>query len=130
MEKSTGLIKFQLVDENSSNIPLSQLTTIKLTLYDLKSGSIINNRDHKDAKNINDVTVSSTGLVTWSYTVSDTIIVNSDGTLKVRSSGRDKSEYMEKHLALFEWTWASGTGQDYVEIEMQVHNLNKTPATS
>lgn len=89
---------FQIKDGNS-NVSLSGIDTITLTLYNYDDQSIINTRDAQDVKNTNNVAVTSGGLLTWSIQEEDTVI--SDSSLE---SGR-----AEPHVALFEWTYTSST---------------------
>lgn len=67
----------QLIDElTGANIALSSIVSLTLTLRDATTGTIINNRDTQNILNANNVTVSSTGLITWSVQGADNVIVN------------------------------------------------------
>lgn len=114
-EKITARYKVILSDEAGAVIPLSDMTTITLTLYDDYTGTIINSRNAQNVKNTNNVTYTEAGLLTWTLQPNDNIIVSSD----VRTNS------YEKHIALFEFTWDSGAKAGKHELEFQVRQLNK-----
>lgn len=114
-EKSTGRYKVVLNDEAGAVIPLSDMTTITLTLYDDYTGTIINSRNAQNVKNTNNVLYTEAGLLTWTLQPNDNVIVTSE----VRTNG------YEKHIALFEYTWSSGAKAGKHELEFQVRQLNK-----
>lgn len=114
-EKITARYKVILSDETGAVIPLSDMTTITLTLYDDYTGTIINSRNAQNVKNTNNVTYTEAGLLTWTLQPNDNIIVSSD----VRTNS------YEKHIALFEFTWDSGAKAGKHELEFQVRQLNK-----
>ena len=114
-EKITARYKVILSDEAGAAIPLSDMTTITLTLYDDYTGTIINSRNAQNVKNTNNVTYTEAGLLTWTLQPNDNIIVSSD----VRTNS------YEKHIALFEFTWDSGAKAGKHELEFQVRQLNK-----
>lgn len=114
-EKTTARYKVILSDEAGAVIPLSDMTTITLTLYDDYTGTIINSRNAQNVKNTNNVTYTEAGLLTWTLQPNDNIIVSSD----VRTNS------YEKHIALFEFTWDSGAKAGKHELEFQVRQLNK-----
>jgi hypothetical protein len=113
-EKTTGLLTGTLVgNDHVTPIPLASLSTLILTLYAIiadSSMTIINARDHQNVLNANNVTVhATTGLLTWTIQVLDTTLV--EPTLP-----------FERHIALFEWTTASGAAGK-AEIILVVKNL-------
>src|SRR4030067_1483773 len=97
-EGCSGLHTFNLLDESEDAIALDDLYSLTLTLYDTASNAIINNRNEQNVLNTNDVTVSEAGAVSWSIKPADTMIVNTDL----------EPNQTECHIAVFEWTWASG----------------------
>jgi hypothetical protein len=105
-----------LEDADGTAIPLANLTTITLTLYDVTSGDIINSREDQDVKNTNNVTVNATsGLLTWAMQAADNPIVNEATDVGER----------EEHKALFEFTF-SGTGSPGTHVaKISVLNLGK-----
>lgn len=113
-EATTGLLTFQLnkVDTASTGtLALGELLTLTLTLYEAESGTILNSRDIQNILNINNVTISTTGLVRWQVQPADTAIIGTG--------------LIEEHVALFRWTWAAG--QQSEEIHFYVKNITKVP---
>jgi hypothetical protein len=112
-EKETGQYTATIVG-NDGVTPLgaATLTTLVLTLYVIKADgtdSLI--RTLQNVLNANNVTVSPAGLVTWLIQVADTTLV-------------EDIPY-ERHIALFEWTWAAGAGKH--EVVLLVRNLRRVP---
>lgn len=108
-EKTTARLTGQLLDETGAGVPASSLTTLKLTLYDKLTGTVINSRDQQDVLNTNDVTIDNSGNLVWTMKPADNVIL--DDTLNV-----------ETHVALFEATWSSSKAAN-MELEFQVRNL-------
>lgn len=115
-ELTTAEYTATITDEDGETpIPLADLSTVTLTLYDEASGSIINSRDDTNVKNTGPVTIHATsGLLTWTMAPADNPIVGS-----VAVGG------VEKHIALFEWTWDSGNKAGKHEVLIEVVNLGK-----
>ena len=108
-ERSSARLTAQLVDENGSGISPSTLT---LSLYVLgDTNTIINNRNNQNVLNTNDVTVDTSGNLTWNMQPQDNQIMSSNRRL-------------EYHVALFEWTWGTGKAGKH-EIVFPVENLQK-----
>ena len=114
-EGTTPEITANLQDENGDAVAGSNLTTLTLTLFSRNDLSypIINTREDQNVLNVNDVTVDEAGLVTWSTQPEDTIVY--DSNLK-----------LEKHRAVFEWTYDSGAKNGKHIIDMTIKNLAKT----
>lgn len=119
-EQSSKTVTFTLLDNLGSAIPLANVATAQLTLFDwdtyVPGGSpvtgIINTRDVQDVLNTNDVTIAATsGLVTWSMQPEDNPIVT------VRKQ-------IERHRAEFRFVTTSGAELDY-QFEVEVVNLRK-----
>tara|TARA_R110002020_G_scaffold125704_2_gene283046 strand:- start:921 stop:1313 length:393 start_codon:yes stop_codon:yes gene_type:complete len=104
-----------ITDESETAIPLADLTAITLTLYDYSTGTAINSRTDQDVKNTNDVVISSAGVLTWNLKPADNIIV---------TTALHKNAY-ERHIALFEYTWDSGTNAGKHELAFEVRQLDK-----
>lgn len=103
----------QLVDETGSAISGNSLNSLKLTLYDKSTGTILNSRNKQNVLNGNNVTVNSTGYLVWTLSAADNAIVaNPAGEL---------------HCALFEWEWSIPTKSGKREVLIQVTALDKTP---
>ena len=112
-EETTAIYSCTLKDEDGNAISDVALTTLTLTLYDSVTGDIINDRDGQNVLNANNVTVAS-GVLTWTMQPEDTAIIHS-------SSLRDP----EVHIALFEWTYDSGTKAGKHELKLEIVNLRK-----
>jgi len=111
-EKTTAKITFTLKDEADTVIPLDQIATLTLTLYNEESRTIINARDAQNVLNLNNVTVHATsGLVTWLLQSADTSIETA-------------TKRYETRVALFAWTFAS-TKSGKRQIRYKVQNLEK-----
>jgi hypothetical protein len=112
-EKCTGQCTARLVgNDGVTGISGAVLTTLVLTLYAIKADgtdAIINSRTQQNVLNANNVTVDTTGLLTWVIQSADTTLV--------------EDLPFERHIALFEWTWPSGVGKH--EIILVVRNLHR-----
>ena len=121
-EQTTPIYSFQMNDSaDDTTIPESSLLTLTLTYFNVADGAIINSRDAQDIKDLNDVVVSSAGLITWGLVTTDTTIQDTTST------GPGVND-IELHRALFIWTYTSTdsttkTGND--EIDIRVRNLGK-----
>lgn len=111
---------FTLTDESGAVIPLANLSTAQLTLYDLETrdpaGSpatgVINSRDLQDVKNANNVTIHATnGTVTWSMQPADNPIVT------------DRRQ-VEIHRAEFRFVTTGGAEVNR-HYQIEVRNLGK-----
>ena len=113
-EGTTAQITFTLKDESLVVIPSNQIVTLKLTLFNEQSRTIINARNAQDILNTNNVTVhTSSGLVTWLLQPADTAVENFTNAFEAR-------------IALFAWTFASlGSKAGKRQIRFRVKNLDK-----
>lgn len=95
---TTPRVQFTLRDEDGAVVPAASLTTLTMTLFDLKTRQYINNRSAVNALNANNVTVTSGGVVTYQMQAADNAIIGTqpDGT-------------KQEHILQFRWTWSSGT---------------------
>jgi hypothetical protein len=110
-ERESLVYTATLQDEAETPIPVGQLTTLTLTLYDATTGTILNSRNAQNILNTNNVTVHATnGLLTWTVQPADLAMVTTNMA-------------QELHIALFSWTWASGTKVGYHEVRFLVANL-------
>lgn len=112
LEKTTHVYSCTIKDENDTAVPAAQLNTLTLTLYAVQTGTIINSRSQQNILNANNVTVNSSGVLTWTMQPNDNIIVN---------DALDE----ETHVALFEWTYSSGTKAGKHEVKFVIQNLTK-----
>ena len=120
-KENTGAVYTATLEDSSGTaIPLANITTMVLTLYDVASGDIINSRDDQDVKNTNNVTINATsGLLTWAMQADDNPIVDDAGTSEVGDR--------ENHKALFEYTGTfTGSPGKHVAL-ISVLNLGKVP---
>ena len=112
-EGTTPEYQVNLLDFDDVAIPDIDLDTLKLTLYDRTTETIINSRDEQDVLNTNDVTVVD-GVITWQIQPLDTAMHNSDREAEIR-------------VALWEWTYSPSTetllGKH--ETVMRLRNLTK-----
>lgn len=100
LEKTTPVYTATLVDEDENAIALLSISTMTLTFYDRRTGTIINSREAQDVKNANGVTIHATsGLLTWTMGVADT-------TLVTTADFAEDDE--EEHVGLFEWVLTNG----------------------
>lgn len=117
-EKTTPTLSFELQDKDGNQISKADLTSLTLTLWDVLSGSIINNRDAQNVLDANNVTVTEAGgatTVEWKPVEADSAIQSAD---VVR-------EDLEHHKARFVWEWNSGTRRNDLEIDLWVRNRGK-----
>lgn len=107
-EGSTRLYSCTFVDTTGTAIPLVAISTLKLTIVDITSGTVL--RNQTDVKNANGGTVhATTGAFTYTMQGVDVKIIGS-GT-------------HEKRLATFELAYASGIENH--EVSYYVENLEQ-----
>lgn len=112
-EQSSGQYTASITNEKDEVLSGADLSSLTLTLYVKGPGRVVayvNGRNHQNVLNQNDVTASVAGVLTWTITPNDTRILNP--TLKD-----------ERHIALFEWTWAAGAKSGKAEIILAIKNL-------
>lgn len=118
-EGSSKTVTFTLNDNAGLAVPLANISTAILTLYDVETYEpgvsptvgIINGREEQDVKNANNVTIHATsGLVTWAMQDEDNPIV----TIR---------RQVERHRALFRFEVSTGARLEY-EFEIEVKNLS------
>lgn len=108
-EGTTPTLSADIVDENGALI--TGLLTLKATLYNVKTGAIIN-----DIDNANFLSKVVDGHFSWTLTPDDTVIVI------------DVKEAKELHRLLLEWTWGALSEKSGAhEIDHYVVNLEKVP---
>lgn len=115
LEETTGRFTSTIVsDDGVTPLPAATLTSITLTLYVIKTdGSIayVNGRNAQNILNLNNVTISVVGLLTWAIQALDTTLV--------------ENLPFERHVALIEWAWPNGVGK--YEFVLVVENLAEVP---
>lgn len=130
-EASAFPLTAQLKDTDDTDLALADLDTIILTLFLTRggdtspAGTIINGRDGQDIKNLNDVTISATGLLTWEVQPEDLEIIND----KITVCDNEMDNCRETHRALIEWakTGAAGGQEGKKRIDFVVCNLAEVP---
>jgi hypothetical protein len=116
LEKTGAKYTTTLKDADGTAIPLANISTIVLTLYNYSDGSAINSRTDQDVKNTNNVTIHNTsGLLTWLIQAADNPIVSSAVPVN------DK----ETHIALFEIAYTGAGTPGKREVCLRVKNLGK-----
>lgn len=111
-EESTPLLTFQIVDRDGVGF---QPDVFILTLYDNKTGDILNGRDEQNVLNANGCTVDADGNVEFTMEPEDTTIL-------------DTASALEVHIALFEWTWNAGLFHGKHEIQHKIRNMSQVPS--
>lgn len=105
-ELSSGVYTAQLLDENGDPMPGASLSTLQLTLYVKDTGDVINSRNAQNVLNTNGVTVDSSGNLTWTVQPADHAVT--------------ANRKVERHRAVFDFTWSSGTKRDWHAVEFVV----------
>ena len=113
-ENSIALYGAIIKDEAAVAIAAASLTTLTLTLYNSDDEAIINSRSAQDVLNTNNVTVDSSGVLAWTMQPADNVIT---GTGE-----------LETHVALFEYTWSSGTKRGSHEVTVKVRDITNIAA--
>ncbi len=111
-ERTSAVYDATVEDDAGVAIPVANLTSVVLTLYDVATGEIINSRDDQNVLNANNVTIDSLGALQWIMQVADNIIQSADSVI-------------EHHIALFEFV-AGGRSSKH-EVNVYVSNLSKVP---
>lgn len=93
----------------------SVLLTLTLTLYEARSGTVINSCTARDILNANGGTVSSAGALSIRLDAADMACL--------------RTTESELHVALIEWTWGSPLKTGRHEIAFVVKNLAFVPAS-
>lgn len=117
-EHSSAVIMALFQDEDGEPIPADSLTEVTLTLYDVRSGAIINARNKQSIFNLNGGTVAPAGTppvmaLTFNMSPADNALIG--------------SEMFERHVALFEWKWDSAAKEDRHEVILTVRDFIKVP---
>ncbi len=131
LEDSAFPLTAQLKDTDDTDLALTDIETIVLTLYltrggeSAPAGTIINGRDAEDIKNANEVTISASGALTWDVQPEDTAIINDE----IEVCDNVMKNNREVHRALIEWTKtvAAGGEQGKKRIDLIVCNLMEVP---
>ena len=109
-ESSNIVVQFT---DNGVAIIKNNLASLKVTLFDKVTSTLINARNLQDVLDANDGVVAADGTLTLRLGPSDNIIVGTDLP----------DEFLEDHIARFTWTWNDGvatrTGQEEVAFDVR-----------
>ncbi len=111
-ELTTARYQTTLLDEAGDGILSGSFVSLSLTLYNLETGAVINSRNSQNVLNANNVTISGSGLLTWTLQPNDNSIIGSEKT--------------EHHKAMFEGIYSTNKAVR-TEIGIVVTNLTKVP---
>lgn len=115
-EKTTCQLTLQLTDETNANMTSAQVSTLTLTLYEKRTGTVINSRTASNILNANGGTLSSSALLTLALAVLDNVLVTQTAAQTVAR---------EDHVALIEYTWSGGAKAGKKELTFAVINQAK-----
>lgn len=120
-ESSSSKLTATIQDESEVAIPAGSLSSLTLMLYDQTTelanpgttAAIINSRNRQNVLNANGCAVSTGGVMTMTFTPADNVIVN---------TGKSS----ERHVALFEYTYAAGLKAGRHEVLIDVYNYARS----
>lgn len=95
-ELSTAVITGTIQDDNGTALPVASIDMCLMTLYENTGNTVINNRLLQNVKGANNVTIDSSGVLTYTMQPADNIIVNSVNVGET-----------ETHTAHFVWCWSN-----------------------
>jgi hypothetical protein len=104
-----------LTDEDGAVVAGSVLSSATLTLYDERTGNILNSRDAQNVNQANGVTISDLGVVSWLLVPADNAIV-------------DQRVPSEVHVAVFDLRWDAGTSRCVHEVKFLINNVGTVTA--
>lgn len=104
-----------LTDEDGAVVAGSILSSATLTLYDQRTGAILNSRNQQNVNQANGVSISDAGVVSWLLVPADNAIVNTKLPQEV-------------HVAVFDFRWDAGTSRAVHEVKILVNNIGKVTA--
>lgn len=113
VEKKSGTYRAEMRDENGTIMSGDVLQSLRLTLYDLRSGISVSGRTNQDVLNAHEVTVDTGGRVVWRWLPADMAIVNPNYATEI-------------HVALFVAKWLDSLGtqrQANHEVHFTVHRI-------
>lgn len=111
-ERTTAVYRATIQDETGAALGAALLTTLTLTLYDEQTGTILNARSAQNVLNANNVVVDANGVLTWTMQPADNALVTS-------------TQVVERHIALFTFTWSGGTKTGRWEAAFTIANLGQ-----
>lgn len=120
-ESSSARLTAVIKDEAEVAIPAASLGTLTLLLYDQltdfsspgSTAAIINGRNRQDVLNANGCAIDGSGNLVMTFSPADNIIIN---------TGKSS----ERHVALFEYTYAAGLKAGKEQVLVDVYNLSRS----
>jgi hypothetical protein len=120
-ESSSSRLEAVIKDEDEVAIPAASLGTLTLMLYDQitelaspgSTAAIINSRNRQSVLNANGGTVDASGNMVMTFTPADNEI-------------RHTSRSSERHVALFEYSYAGGLKAGKEQVLVDVYNYHRT----
>lgn len=103
-----------LKDENGAAIPAASMNTLTLTLTDQATGAVINGRTNQSVLNVNGGTLDSSGNFAMTFGFADNPIV---------TAGSVALGAIERHVALFKYTYNSSAGKEEHQVVIAVLRL-------
>lgn len=122
-EQESGSYLATITDDLGVMLPGSTLTALALSLYVVNAAGvevIINDRNHQNVLNLNNVTVYDT-----LQTLSDGRTYNLRWRVQAQDTTLVEPLAFERHLGLFEWAWPGGQGKQ--ELVLVIKNLRRVP---
>lgn len=109
LEGAHATITVPIIDGAQAAIAKARIVSLSLTYTDSNTGRTINARARQNALDANAVSVSSTGVITWTMQPADTVIL-------------DRSLAPERHLAHFAFVYDTsleGSGDVAIDVTNQ-----------
>lgn len=115
-ENVTAKFTATLKDEDGAAIGSSSLTTLRATLYDVKTGTVSGTRNKQNILNVNGGSVSAEGVLSLLLDPADTALTNQYAVSP------------EDHVLLIEWTYNNGNKAGNHECHFFVQPMAHVPA--
>lgn len=110
LEGAHATITVPIVDGAGVAIAKTRIVSLTLTYHDRNTDRTINSRARQNILDANNVTVSSTGVITWTMQPADTVII-------------DRSLSPERHIAHWDFVYDTslvGSGDRDIDVTNQV----------
>lgn len=104
-----------VTDKKDVPIPASNLSSLTLTLYNLETGALINDRNEESVLNENGGTVDEVGVFEMTFSEADNLL-------------QDSSKQYETHVALFEWEKEDTQEEGKHELVMTIRSVDDSIA--
>jgi len=121
-EGESGNITSILQNKVGNTLTKSEIGTLTITIIDLRSNSVVNNRLNQNILDANDGTVSTEGELTFKLQPEDTVNVGSP------------KYFLEERQITIQWTWVDlsgdiNTGKHVFSIYIKTHTDNTSQTT-